>query len=745
MTTGPCEQPGCGGTILTDGYCDTCGARAVVGAETATSDLARAGGNGRAPAIGRVISNTIRVRTRTTKVSKNVSGAVGGGLVEVPAIHGLSAEAAVIDDAVVPEHERFCSNPDCGRMVGRSRNGRPGRHTGHCPACGAWFSFGATLQKGDVLGGQYEILGPIGHGGRGWVYVGRDRNVADRAVVVKGILNAGDAAGANEAAAEMQYLAAVEHEHIVKIYNFVAHGDSAYIVMEYVEGTTLASLLNAQRAAGGSEETWLERSIAYVAAVLEALEYLHENQIAYNDMKPDNVMAVGRGCKLIDLGAAHRMSDPAGVVLATPGYYAPELAETGPTVATDLYTVGRTLLSLAEPDLDLRGAAAEAMPPLEAVPALAHQESLYRFLLRATDPNPSARFQSAHEMREQMLGVLREVVAARQGTPRPAVSDLFTPELEPGTTELRWQVLPAPRSVDKDPAVAFVAGLAGLDPKEVLDDLGDALRSGQLPNTIDTWTQVLRVCLEAGAFAFAEGKLNDLEVEAQGDWRLMWHRGLLLLATGRHVQAIAHFDQVYLAFPGEPAAKLAVAVAFEAAGDSRRAEYLYDMVSRVDPSFTSAVFGLARCLEDNGEVDDAVAALDRLSPTSRAWATGSIAAVRLLLDSLIDASSPDSTVGSALATERLQAAGAIVETEPLDPERRARLQREVFDTALILLERKRVVPHRKVRVLGRPLVSDGMRSGLEATYRELARFAPTPRQRIELIDLANFFRPTSIR
>src|SRR5262249_8568405 len=157
-------------------------------------------------------------------------------------------------------------------------------------------------------------LGPIGHGGRGWVYVGRDRNVADRAVVVKGILNAGDEAGASEAAAEMQYLAAVEHEYIVKIYNFVAHGDSAYIVMEYVEGTTLDALLKAQHAAGAGdvdgEAAWRERSLAYAAAVLEAFEYLHENQIAYNDMKPENVMAVGRGCKLIDLGAAHRMSDP---------------------------------------------------------------------------------------------------------------------------------------------------------------------------------------------------------------------------------------------------------------------------------------------------------------------------------------------------------------------------------------------------------------------------------------------------
>jgi serine/threonine-protein kinase PknG len=169
-------------------------------------------------------------------------------------------------------------------------------------------------------------------------------------------------------------------------------------------------------------------------------------------------------------------------------------------------------------------------------------------------------------------------------------------------------------------------------------------------------------------------------------------------------------------------------------------------VAKVDPAFTSAVFGLARCLTRSNDVDAAVLAFDRLSPASRAWVTGRIAAVRVLLDSLIDTTSSGvSSIGSTVATERLQLAGAILETESLDPEQRARLQREVFDTGLMLLERKRVVPHRKVRVLGRPLITDGMRAGLEATYRELARYAPTSRARIELIDLANFFRPTSVR
>ncbi len=737
----PCPGLGCDGTIIDDGYCDTCGLRPEHGHGTnQASHRGQTEEEGGQPA--RLVSSTIRIRTRTHSATKAISSAVGGGLVEVPPIRGLPAEAAVLEEAVIPENERFCANPECQQPVGRSRQGRPGRRTGHCPRCGQWFSFEATLQKGDLIGGQYEILGPIGHGGRGWVYVGRDRNVADRAVVVKGLLNAGDAGAATEVAAEMQYLAAVEHEHIVKIYNFVAEQGSAYIVMEYVEGTSLDALLRAQSQGAEPDPAWIERALAYVAAVLEALEYLHQNQIAYNDMKPENVMAVGRGCKLIDLGAAHRITDTTAGILATPGFYAPELADTGPTVATDLYTVGRTVLALVEPDYDLRGSSSP--PGIERVPELAKRESLYRFVLRATDPQPGARFQSATEMRDQLMGVLRELVARSSGSPRPTVSDLFTPERETGVIHLSWRALPSPRPADRDPASVFVANLGGLKPSAVLEELGDAMRSGQLHNVIDTWVQVLQAGVESGALDLVRHKLDELDDELAGDWRLVWYRALLALADGDQEAAVAHFDQVYLAFPGEPAAQLGLAAATEAAGDNTRAAHLYDVVSSVDPAFTCAVFGLARCLAGIGEVQRAVDALGRIPPTSRAWATGRIAAVGLLLDSL-GPSAERASLSTAVATQRLKEAGEIIENEALDPEQRARLEREVFDIGLALIEAKAVVPHKRVKVLARSLTAEGMRRGLEASYRELARFANTPRERVELVDLANFFRPTSLR
>ena len=84
--------------------------------------------------------------------------------------------------------------------------------------------------------GQYEVVGCLAHGGMGWIYLARDRNVSDRWVVLKGLLNSGDDDAMAAALAERRFLAEVEHPNIVKIFNFVQHEGSGYIVMEYVGG-----------------------------------------------------------------------------------------------------------------------------------------------------------------------------------------------------------------------------------------------------------------------------------------------------------------------------------------------------------------------------------------------------------------------------------------------------------------------------------------------------------------------------
>ncbi len=77
----------------------------------------------------------------------------------------------------------------------------------------------------------------------GWIFLAKDRNVSDRWVVLKGLLNTGDDDAMAAALAERRFLAEVEHPNIVKIFNFVQHESSGYIVMEYVGGRSLKQIL----------------------------------------------------------------------------------------------------------------------------------------------------------------------------------------------------------------------------------------------------------------------------------------------------------------------------------------------------------------------------------------------------------------------------------------------------------------------------------------------------------------------
>ena len=168
-----------------------------------------------------------------------------------------------------------------------------------CPHCGTLFSFSPQLETGELVAGQYDIQGCIAHGGVGWIYLAIDRNVSDRWVVLKGLLQPGGQQAQAIAVAERQFLAMVNHPGIVKIYNFVEHPGFdgrpiGYIVMEYVGGTTLQAILATQRAEAPAGEPKpmmpVEQALGYVLDVMPALSYLHSLGLVYNDLKPENIM-----------------------------------------------------------------------------------------------------------------------------------------------------------------------------------------------------------------------------------------------------------------------------------------------------------------------------------------------------------------------------------------------------------------------------------------------------------------------
>ncbi|MGW6459717.1 tetratricopeptide repeat protein [Streptomyces sp. NPDC055078] len=473
-----CQRPGCDGGYEDMGggelYCDQCGLAPVVAVGGGSS---RAGG-GRGSASVRGSSRSSRASSRASsrsstsrrsvsgRLSRSLTGSstssrsvsvrssgsstgssgrnrLGAGLVTVPDVPRPEPRAAVMRNPEVPERKRYCSRAECGAPVGRSRGERVGRTEGFCTSCGHPYSFVPKLAEGDVVHGQYEVAGCLAHGGLGWVYLAVDRAVSDRWVVLKGLLDTGDQDAMAAAISERRFLAEIEHSNIVRIYNFVEHLDQrtgsldGYIVMEYVGGKSLKELANDRRDASGKRDPLpVEQACAYGIEALEALGHLHSRNLLYCDFKVDNAIQQQDQLKLIDMGAVRRMDDDESAIYGTVGYQAPEVADAGPSVASDLYTVARTLAVLTFDFQGYTNVFVDSLPDPENIQVFRTYESFYRLLVRATDPDPARRFSSAQEMAEQLTGVLREVVSLQTGRPRPALSTLFGPEPRVPDTEL---------------------------------------------------------------------------------------------------------------------------------------------------------------------------------------------------------------------------------------------------------------------------------------------------------------------
>ncbi|GGP57827.1 serine/threonine protein kinase [Streptomyces abikoensis] len=382
-----------------------------------------------------VATRSVSVRSRASGGSGAGRNKLGAGLVSMPGVPRPDPRAAVLERPEVPERKRFCSRGDCGAPVGRSGPHRAGRTEGYCTKCGHPYSFVPKLRPGDVVRGQYEVAGCLAHGGLGWIYLAIDRAVADRWVVLKGLLDTGDEDALAAAVAERRFLAEIEHSNIVRIYNFVEHLDQrtgsldGYIVMEYVGGKSLKEIANERRHPDGRRDPLpVEQACAYGIEALEALGHLHSRNLLYCDFKVDNAIQQQDQLKLIDMGAVRRMDDHDSPIYGTIGYQAPEIAELGASVASDLYTVARTLAVLTFDFQGYTNVFVDSLPSPDHIEVFTRYESFYRLLVRATDPDPARRFASADEMAEQLTGVLREVVALQTGAPRPALSTLFGPE-----------------------------------------------------------------------------------------------------------------------------------------------------------------------------------------------------------------------------------------------------------------------------------------------------------------------------
>ncbi|WP_433133449.1 tetratricopeptide repeat protein [Micromonospora sp. CA-240977] len=712
MTT-PCDWPGCAGAVDETGFCDLCGLAPL--------------------ATGSATPATTPSRTTARDIWTVAS------LVSLPVLT-FSPDGTSTPPLRVPDEFRFCPK---GHPVGRSRGGRPGRDKGFCPYCPTPtpFNFLPGLQPHDLVADRYEVVRCVARGGQGWVYLAHDTHNDHVDVALKGVLHAADEASLQAAVEERRFLNVLDHPNIVRSIDFATHDDpvagpTGYIVMDYLDGMSLRRLQVAAKDPRRPDVSLpIDHILAYGHEILAALDYLHARGLLYTDMKPDNVMRTADRIKVIDLGGVRRAdSGFEGIVHSVDfSVSRTEYQTRGPTERSDLFALGRTLEELYRsrtPGPDTPGAAPDALGI----------ESFNRLVARAVRPDWDRRFASAAEMSEQLLGVLREILAGQPERRQPEPISLFQPAAQlldaglglalplvtwigagdgtllddgrPAAVDVALG-LPVPRPDPDDPAVGVLRTVDASDAQALLGELSMVEQT-----SVEVELSRCRAHLALGDPDSAAAALASAETStgtrADVDWRIAWHRGLLALAADRIDEAGQQFDAVYSDIPGEVAPKLALGYCAERAGDHGSAARYYAAVWLRDPFQASAAFGLARLRLAATDRAGAVAVLDEVPALSRHHDAARVAAVRVLSSRL--PGGPPTAGELNHAVHRLAALN-------IDGESRDRLTTAIREMALDLTHAGDAADLVGGPVLGAPPTERAIRELLERSYRSLGQQA----------------------
>ena len=262
------------------------------------------------------------------------------------------------------------------------------------------------LSSGHVLNNRYRVERLLSQGGMGAVYYATDLTFSTPVAIKENLEVSPDAQ--KQFAREAGLLHQLRHPNLPRVTDYFSiPGQGQYLVMDYVEGDDLDQILARQ---GPIPEA---QAVAWIGQVLDALDYLHCQNVIHRDVKPANVKITPRGqVFLVDFGLA-KVYDPAlktttGARGVTPGYAPPEQYGTARTDArSDLYSVGATLYALLtgqQPSdaLELVTGQAYLVPPSRLNPAISrHAEAV---ILRAMQTRPTDRFQAAAEFRAALAG-----------------------------------------------------------------------------------------------------------------------------------------------------------------------------------------------------------------------------------------------------------------------------------------------------------------------------------------------------
>ena len=281
----------------------------------------------------------------------------------------------------------------------------------------------STTATAPLVGGRYEIVRTLGQGAFGRTYLARDRE-QDRTVAIKLL----DTRGRDDWKAyelfkrEADVLRAVRHHGIPEIFETfqdVWYGaPAAFLVMEYIEGTSLAQMIEDRRALDGSGVVHL------FLELLGVLDYLHSRvpPILHRDIKPANIIVRLNGFPaLVDFGSVRRVymapDESGSTVAGTYGYMPYEQYMGQATPASDLYAMAATFLHLltGRPPRDFMTAEGRIEVP-HSLPAEPRLRTVIARLLR---PSPAERFANARDVRHALVAGAQPVSGAGTSVARP--------------------------------------------------------------------------------------------------------------------------------------------------------------------------------------------------------------------------------------------------------------------------------------------------------------------------------------
>ena len=270
----------------------------------------------------------------------------------------------------------------------------------------------AGVRVGSVLAGRYHLEQVIATGGMGAIFKGHDQ-LLDRPVAVKvlhpHLANSDDA---ERFAREGQVIASLMHPNLATIYDMDSVDGLPYLVIEFVEGESLAEIIEREAPVPASP------GIALAVQICRGLAYMHERGVVHRDIKPQNILVTNTECvKIVDFGIARgptasEMTAP-GWVLGTAHYLAPEVAAgEAATVRSDLYSLGVVLYRLFTGTLPFEGdnplavamlhRTAPVPPPSERHRGVTRE--LEEVLLRLLEKEPERRYSNASGVAAALSG-----------------------------------------------------------------------------------------------------------------------------------------------------------------------------------------------------------------------------------------------------------------------------------------------------------------------------------------------------